>query len=393
MYDQIILTEQYFDGNRLFSEGPYSLLLSNKTVNEILPKDVTSDKNFRSTREVKMDRVKFLMPALTEAHSHIFLSGEELEFTKRSEYLKSSKEDMLLVAQKNLSQCRDHGVTAVNDAGDIYGINLAIRESVASSPFEGKFLTAGRAIRKKKKYGSFMAVETETESEIVSAVEECCNSGDFLKVLLTGIIDFENGVVKGPPQFDLEELTLIVSKARSLGKRTAVHCSGLDGISIACEAGVDSIEHGFFMNVELLKVMADKQIAWVPTFSPVEFQRERPELAGWNEATVGKLSEILENHHTCLAEAYRLGVPVLVGSDGGSFGVPHGLGAINDLVYMRKNVSDVTALLNSATTLSRKRLGLPSNEIVVGNSIDAISLDGSPYQSFSHLLGEKYLFE
>ena len=144
-----------------------------------------------------------------------------------------------------------------------------------------------------------MAREVGTREEITAAVREIAATADDLKVIQTGIIDFKAGTVKGEPQFDTAELQFIVRLAREEGLRTFVHCSGAAGIEVAVAAGVDSIEHGFFMTRELLKGMANQGIAWVPTFSPVEFQWRRPEIAGWDEQTVSNLRRILDALRAC----------------------------------------------------------------------------------------------
>ena len=100
----------------------------------------------------------------------------------------------------------------------------------------------------------------------------------------------------------------------------------LESSSPAAAAGVDSVEHGFFMTPAILREMAERQIAWVPTFIPVEFQYRHPEYGRWNAAVLEKLRAILDNHACCLRLAEEYGVPVMAGSDGGSFGVPHGRG-------------------------------------------------------------------
>ncbi|HBE04227.1 MAG TPA: hypothetical protein DC049_17385 [Spirochaetia bacterium] len=385
MRDFVIITREYFDGENHFHNGPYSIAAVNGVIAAIYPYDLTKFTGRRPYSLLPAIKTGFLMPGLTEAHSHIFLDGSELDFTRRSEYLKSDAVNMLRVADVNILENLKYGITAVNDAGDIYGINAIIKKQ--ADKFEGgfRFRTAGKAIRKKKKYGSFMAVETETPGEIRTAADQAVNEGDFLKILLTGIIDFENGMVKGPPQFNGDELKIMIDIAVKSGKRTAVHASGSEGLLAAVNSGVDSIEHGFFMTDEILHKMRDKNIAWVPTFSPVEFQRIRPELAGWNAESADKISRILDNHYEKLNRACRMGVTVLAGSDAGSYGVAHGCGLIDDMLYMHKAGMSTASVLRSATSLSRKIIGFETNDIKPGNILSAVCLSASPFADISNL--------
>ena len=183
----------------------------------------------------------------------------------------------------------------------------------------------------------------------------------------------------------MDETKLIVQTARELGRLTYAHCSGRDGLEIAVAAGIDSIEHGFFMDKDILQQMADKGIAWVPTFCPVYFQYERPELADWNASTVEKLWAILARHFEHIALACEMGVPVIAGSDAGSYGVPHGKSLIDEMFFQRRAGMPVDKVLASATSLPRQKWKCASADIVAGNQADFIALAGSPFENLNHL--------
>jgi imidazolonepropionase-like amidohydrolase len=237
-----------------------------------------------------------------------------------------------------------------------------------------------------------MAREVGSREEIAAAVHEISTTADDLKVILTGIIDFKAGLVKGEPQFDAEELRFIVSLARELGLRTFVHCSGVAGLEVAVAAGVDSIEHGFFMNRDTLKSMADQGISWVPTFSPVHFQWQRPEFAGWDGQTVANLRRILDSHLEHVAIAADLGVPLVAGSDAGSHGVPHGISLIEELEFFLQAGLSMGAVLRSATSLPRQRWNAEPARLATGFKADFIALSGSPYDDPCNLHNVEAVF-
>jgi imidazolonepropionase-like amidohydrolase len=323
------------------------------------------------------------MPGLVEGHCHLFLDGDELDFVTRAEHLKQPFDALLAAGRQSLARNLDAGVTLLRDAGDIHGVNTRLKqEPTGGSP---AVISAGVALRKARRYGSFMAREAQGMADLPEAVRALAPAADQLKVLLTGIIDFETGTMKGGVQFTVEEAALIVATARGLGKLTFCHCSGLDGLRIAVDAGFDAIEHGFFMTRDMLAVMRDKQIAWVPTFTPVDFQWRHPDHCGWDPATCGELRKILDNHDEHLVAAYEMGVPVITGSDAGSYGVPHGRGLIQDLVLMRAAGAPVDGILASATSVPRRIWGQPAAGLRAGEPANLVCLAGSPYDDMEHL--------
>ncbi|MCX6876752.1 MAG: amidohydrolase family protein [Verrucomicrobia bacterium] len=390
MRTQAIVTESYFDGTRHHDCGPYTIGVVDGRLEEIRPGDRSSELAARCRSEggdaLEVLRVPFVMPGLVEAHAHLFLDGAELDFQARQNHLKAPREAMLAVGRRSLRQHLEAGITLVRDAGDLHGINTQLKaESSASRPDLPEIISAGRALRKAGGYGSFMAIEATDAASIVRVLHELAPTADQLKILLTGIIDFERGQMKGGVQFDLSETRLIVRTARDLGRRTFAHCSGPDGLKLAVEAGLDCIEHGFFMERDILCAMADRRIAWVPTFSPVYFQYEHPERAGWNAQTVAGLWRILEQHFEHVALAAELGVPILAGSDAGSYGVAHGHGLVDELFLLRRAGLPLAAVLESATSLPRRVWNCTPAAVQAGHRANLIALAGSPFVEMENL--------
>ena len=315
-------------------------------------------------------------PGLVDAHCHLFLDGGELDARRRVEYLEAPPERMMAVARANVARTLACGITLVRDAGDRYGINHAVRNETSGLEVR----SAGVALRRPRRYGAFMAREVATMDEARAAVGEIAVAADDLKIIQTGIIDFDSGTVKGGPQFDLETLREIVRCAHAFGLRTFAHCSGADGIEIAVAAGVDSIEHGFFITEGLLRRMADQGTAWVPTFSPVHFQAQRPETAGWNADTVRKLAAIVDAHREHVARAAQLGVNLVAGSDAGSPGVEHGAGLIDELFHFLDCGLTMAQALHAATSRPRRLWDVPAADIRAGNPVNLALFAGDPFR-------------
>ena len=393
----IFLTQSYFDGEDHHANGPYTIfsragrILYIEAGDRLLQETGFSEKVKKGAAQVH--QCAFLMPGLTEGHCHLFLDGLELDAKKRHQYLSAPFDVMAAVGSQNITKNLSAGITLIRDGGDRFGINHRLAaDSRNETGLKPEIRSPGKALFKEGCYGGFIGAGVKDNEGILSAIHNTAEDAADLKILLTGIIDFEKGEVKGPIQFNLEEMSFIIKTARRLGLLTYAHCSGREGLRIAVEAGVDSIEHGFFMNRDTLKKMADKQISWVPTFSPVYFQYRLPELAGWNEQTVQRLDAILQNHFERIALAFEMGVRVIAGSDAGSCGVPHGSGLIDELFFLARAGLPMANVLASATSVPRSLWHCESANIVPGSQVNFLELEDSPFKNMENLRQPRRLF-
>lgn len=369
--NKTLTTHEYFDGEILHSEGPYSITIEDNVIKSIESCDATDAQE------------KFAMPGLVDAHVHLFLDGGQLDFKKRSEYLKSDFDTMRATGIDNLERHLQAGVTLVRDAGDIHGINNHLRRVQENG--KPRVRSPGKGMRRLDRYGSFFAEAVNSLDEIKTATEKCAKEADDIKIVLTGIIDFENGTVKGEPQFNIEELKAIQEIAKKNGCPTFVHCSGKAGLDVAVAAGVNSIEHGFFMEEYHLDIMAEKDIVWVPTFAPVCFQHDNPDHVKWSVETVENIAKILENHRKMVGYAASKGVAILPGSDAGSYGVIHGVSLTDELNSLSQAGLDTGTVLNAATAKPRLIWAEEDTRIRVGNKADIICLEASPFSDINAL--------
>lgn len=338
-----------------------------------------------------------ILPGLIESHAHLFLEGAELDFEKRKAYLTQSSEDLLTLARRRLEKLIRIGVMAVRDAGDKDRVGLALSADYkAGRSYPMPYLDSpGAAIHHKGRYGSFMGApleEFETPEECVD--DRIRRGADRIKLIPTGIINFEKGKVTAKPQMDVEEVRELVDSANSRGKQTFAHASGDDGIENAIEGGVDSVEHGFFIRDDQLARMRDRDIAWVPTFTPVQVQVDHADRMGWNEETVGHLRRILDAHLESLVKAHKMGVTIIAGSDAGSCGVAHGLGFLAELERMESAGLTPLKILHSATGAPAGRLRFhdPIGSLKVGSKARFILTQHNPLDSVANLRKEKICY-
>jgi imidazolonepropionase-like amidohydrolase len=335
-----------------------------------------------------------LLPGLTDAHTHFFLEGGELDPDKRAAFLKQTPSELLDHAKKRLDKLVRLGIVAARDCGDKDGVGLALSKlsSNADRPLMPYVDSPGAAIHHRGRYGGFMAEPFEDCLTARRCVEARVKAGaDRIKLIPTGIINFKKGAVTAAPQMSAEEIGEFVAAAKDFGKQTLAHASGDEGIEHVIDGGVDSIEHGFFVRDDQLAKMRDKEIAWVPTFAPVQRQVDHADRMGWDAEIAGNLKKILDAHAASLVKAHDLGVQVIAGADAGSYGVAHGTGFLYELELMQRAGLSSLAVINSATGAGSKRLAFKEKfgQIKPGFLSRFILTHHSPLENVANLRKER----
>ncbi|HUB52780.1 MAG TPA: amidohydrolase family protein [Terracidiphilus sp.] len=360
-------------------------------------------KHGRATGEPDADLPEFtLLPGLTDAHTHIFLEGGELDSAKRTLWLKTPSDELFARARLRLEKILPFGVTSMRDCGDKHGVGLALSRLCSSSnrPLMPYIDSPGAAINHKGRYGGFMAEPLEDFASAADCVAARVKAGaDRIKIIPTEIVSFKHGAVTEPPQMTTEEIGAIVRAAKAHNRQTMAHASGDEGIERAINArvdfvekgGVDSIEHGFFMRDDQLAKLRDRNIAWVPTFVPIQKQVGHAERLGWDGEIVANLRRILDGHAESLVKAHAMGVQIIAGSDAGSPGVAHGRGLLEELVCMERAGLSSAAVIHAAAGAGAKRLAFKEKigEIKVGSLSRFILTRHSPLETVANLQKEK----
>ena len=341
-----------------------------------------------------------LLPGLIDAHTHLFLEGGELDLDKRAAYLNQTPDELLRHARTRLEKIVRLGVIALRDAGDKHGVGLRLSmlNESPNRPLMPYVDSPGAAIHHHGRYGGFMAEpmrDCGSPRDCVAA--RVAVGADRIKLIATGIINFKKGAVTTEPQMTTAEIRELVAAAKSFGKQTLAHASGDDGIERVIEGGpdgnIDSVEHGFFMRDDQLAKMRDREIAWVPTFSPVQEQVDHADRMGWDAHIVANLRKILDRHSASLVKAHAMGVQIIAGSDSGSCGVAHGLGLLYELELMECAGLSSLAVFNSATGAGPRRLAFKEKfgQIKPGFLSRFLLTRHSPLESVANLSKDKVI--
>jgi imidazolonepropionase-like amidohydrolase len=371
-----LVVDEWFDGERRHAGRTTMTVVDGRLA------DVTTGDHAAAlgAQGWPVQRCAFVMPGLVDSHVHLFLDGATTDAKLRSEHLKQPLEALTATARRSAAQALACGVTLVRDGGDRHAINHRLREEArVPGSAMAQVRSIGLGVKRAKRYGAFMATDVGDDDSIRASVRELARSSDEIKLILTGIIDFDAGAVTDEPQFTLEEARSVVETAHAAGRRVMAHCSGLKGLATATAAGVDSIEHGFFMDPATLALMRDRDLAWTPTFCPVHFQWAHPSAAGWPAQTVGHLRRILDAHAEHLHLAHWMGVRLLMGTDAGSMGVEHGAAMADEIDRFLDAGLPMAAVLQAATSEPRRHFGDPHPLLATGTPFEAVQFAASPF--------------
>ena len=220
------------------------------------------------------------------------------------------------IIEKRLESYRRRGYTYLRDGGDRWGAGRRARE--LSSRYGITYRTPLAPLCKEGCYGAFIGEPFQDLKEYAVLVKRQGQAGaDFIKIMISGLMDFARpGVLfmEGPRE---DEIRQMVHIARQEGFSVMAHCNGATAALAAAEAGVDSIEHGAYLNGEALAAMAENRVIWVPTLSTIG------NLLGKGRYPDEAVEKILHSAMQNVAAYRALGGLVAPGSDAGAWAVPH----------------------------------------------------------------------
>ena len=255
-----------------------------------------------------------------ECHGHIIADG--VSYAAAMERHKNGVDfDYVRGALEKVRGC---GVDFYRDGVDKYLVS-AYAKTIAGE-YGIDYRTPIWITHKKGCYGGMYGRAFETMKEYRALVEEALRLGaDFVKLTVTGMLDFENGgEILGRP-FTGEELREAVRIAKGEGLAVMAHVNGADFILEALDAGVDSVEHGFWPDERVIGHFLDTGAVWVPTSVTV-----------YNQIGAGRYDDdvmrrILKAQRDVLVRAYEKGVLIACGSDAGANHVYQGKGTDDEM--------------------------------------------------------------
>jgi len=234
---------------------------------------------------------------ITELHAHVFMDG--IDYQKSVARFQNGVDTDAV--RSVLSEYQKRGITFVRDGGDHFDA-CSYAKSIAQE-YGITYLMPVFALYKEGNYGKVAGVPYKDLKEYHSLVLKAKSLGaDFIKIMVSGILDFDRFGVVSETNYTLSEVRELVHIAHEEGFAVMAHASGTEKVRIAAEAGVDSIEHGYYMDSETMQILKEKKIVWVPTAVT------SVNLIGtgrFNEAEVSKIADV---HKAAIAKAASSGV-------------------------------------------------------------------------------------
>jgi len=273
----------------------------------------------------------YLTPGLVDCHVHLAMDAHSLQDAVKG--WPDEAGTAVRVASRLGAYVRA-GVVLVRDGGDAAGIGLAARRMVGEEAIIGpRVVACGRALYKKGRYGDFLGPGIGSLDEGRAQLDGAAKDTTHVKICQSGIVSFKRFGEVGPAQFELDELTRLIGYAHDKGLSVMVHASGAEAVDIAVRAGADTVEHGYFITRETIRLMAERGTVWVPTFSPLANLISRPELL-YAGASLDVIRRAVDDHKGKIAHAYGAGVRLAVGTDAGAVGVEHGASVYDEIEHM-----------------------------------------------------------
>ena len=334
------------------------------------------------------------MPGLIDSHVH--LTGE----TSRTEYVDRYHWNVADYAIRSTVYARRTllaGFTTVRNLGDGANESAALRNAINAGIIPGpRIFTAGKAIGSTGGHADPMNGLNQELSRDLGAVDGIINGADdamkavrehyklgddLIKIMPSGGV-LDEGASGDNSQMTLEEIRAIVSTAHDYGFAVAAHAHGAEAIRRAVIGGVDSIEHGTFMDAEDMKLMVEHGTYYVPTIIAGDFVARQAKIPGYYPATVArKAQEIGPLIQATAGRAYKAHVKIAFGTDAAVY--PHGQNAHEFELMVGAGMPPMfciqAATVSAASLLRQKDLGA----VAPGKIADVVAVPGNPIDDIS----------
>jgi len=331
-----------------------------------------------------------LLPGFIDAHVH--LTGESSEDWYRAavEGLRRTVAEKAIRSTEYARRTLMAGFTTVRNVGAEDYIDVGLRNSINAGIVAGpRMLVATQALGARgghcdttgfpyllfgKEPGVAEGIASGADAFRDAVRFEVKYGADVIKVCATGgVLSLTDEV--DTPQLTQAEMDAIVDEAHRLRKKTAAHAHGAEGAKVAIRAGIDSIEHGSFLDDEALRMMKERGTYFVPTLMAGEYAGGRKSTRTYPPEIAAKAKAALESRSVAFRNALRMGVKIAFGTD--SAVSPHGRNAEEFALLVEHGMTPAAAL-RTATSAASTLLGIDkrTGTLEPGKDADVVAVPG-----------------
>ena len=286
---------------------------------------------------------------------------------------------------KNAHDYIDSGVTFVRSLGSEKYYDLEMKKCIEERKVVGPHMfCAGRVITMTGGHGWKSGLESDGVDECRKHARELLKHGvDLIKIMATGGV-MTPGVEPGSAQLTMEEMKAAIDEAHKADRKTATHAQGTQGIKNALHAGIDSIEHGIFLDDECIDWMVEHGTYLVPTLAAPRCILDAGVEKGMKDYVLRKANLVVDAHIESFKKAYQRGVKIAMGTDAGTpynfhnnsafeleLMVANGMKPMDAIVASTRNGADCIGVLKDYGTIE------------AGKVADIIAIEGDPLQDIS----------
>ncbi len=248
-----------------------------------------------------------------DCHVHMLLDGRDW----KAAIAQHRETPDITAIRRRLKRYQEQCYVYLRDGGDRWGVGAAARR--LAPEYGITYRTPLAPLCKAGHYGSFIGETYENLREYAQmAQKNRQNGGDFIKIMISGLMDFNNAGVLTEEGLTPEEIRELIHIAHEEGFAVMAHCNGNRTMEAAAAAGVDSLEHGAYADRDALSAMAEMGTVWVPTVSTIA------QLQGKGRFSESAVAAILETATENIRTFAAMGGHLAPGSDAGAWAVPHG---------------------------------------------------------------------
>ena len=325
-----------------------------------------------------------LLPGLIDCHVHLCIDGSA---DPMQSLRKDSEQMVTLKAARNAYLSLLAGVTTIRDLGSLNGITVSLRDAINLGITIGpRIVCCNQAVCITGGQGWEFSRQADGVDEVRQAVREQLRTGaNFIKLMSTGGV-MTPGIDPGAAQFTYEELRAGVEEAHKAGRKAASHAQGNEGIKNSLRAGIDTIEHGIFLDDEAIGLFLEKKAVLVPTLSAPFNIMGKGEKSGIPAFVIEKTQRVKDTHTESTKKAYQAGIPIAMGADAGTPFNGHGENLKELELLVAIGLSPMEAIL-SATHIAAETVGLGQmiGTIEEGKLADLIVVEGDPVKDIKIL--------